>query len=57
MITELFKKIERVAEQESKVKNLYPSDIDSLKTAFTEVLACCRAGVKTKHFAEFYERV
>ena len=57
MITELFKKIERVAEQESKVKNLYPSDIDSLKAAFTEVLACCRAGVKTKHFAEFYERV
>ena len=57
MITELFKKIERVAEQESKVKHLYPSDIDSLKAAFTEVLACCRAGVKTKHFAEFYERV
>ena len=47
MTSDLYSKIERVAEQEEKVKQLFPTDVDSLKTAFSEVLACCRTGVKT----------
>ena len=57
MIGELFAKIERVATQENKVKDLHTSDVSSLKTSFSEILACCRTGVKTNSFADFHGRV
>lgn len=56
-ISELFTKIQRVAEQETKVKDLRLSSLDDLKLSFAEVLACCRTGVKTKAFADFYDNV
>ena len=42
---------------EKKVKAIHPKDVEGLKLAFSEVLMCCRTGIKTKAFEEFYEKV
>ena len=45
LIADLFDKIERAAEQEKKIKELHIIDSESLKDAFTQVLACCNTGI------------
>lgn len=56
-IADLFGNIERVADQDKKIKDLIPTDVEKIKLSFAEVLLCCRTGVKIDSFANYYDIV
>jgi len=56
-LAEFFAKVELVAAKERDIQSIALTSSDGLKTAFSEIFACCRTGVKTRVFAAFYNRV